>query len=66
MEEQRLIDLESKYSHQQILIEELQQTTHEQYLIIDKLEKLVKQLTDKLEGAAGNTARPTHEKPPHY
>jgi SlyX protein len=61
--EQRLIDLETKFSHQDILIEEMRQTLHEQYLTIEKLEKNVKVLTEQLKGS--EDIRP-NEKPPHY
>ncbi len=63
MSEQRLIDLETKFSHQDILIEEMRQTLHEQYLTIEKLEKNLKVLTDQLK-ATEDIRGP--EKPPHY
>jgi uncharacterized coiled-coil protein SlyX len=64
MNEQRLIDLEAKFSHQDLLIEELRQTLHEQYLTIEKLEKNLKVVTDQLKGS--EDIRTAHEKPPHY
>ena len=65
MNEQRLIDLEIKFSHQDYLIEELRQTVHEQYLVINKLEKTLKAITDRLE-LADIDIKTNHEKPPHY
>jgi SlyX protein len=64
--EQRLVDLETKFSYQDTLIEELRQTVHEQYLTIEKLEKNVKVLMNRLEGFDENNIRAGHEKPPHY
>lgn len=61
--EQRLIDLESKFSHQDLLIEQLRQTLHEQYLAIEKLEKNLKMITDQLKGSEDIRG---NEKPPHY
>jgi uncharacterized coiled-coil protein SlyX len=46
---QKLIDLESKFSFQEAIIEELRQTVHEQYLAIQKLEKKVKLITEHLD-----------------
>lgn len=65
MNEQRLIDLEAKFSFQEIVIEELRQTVHEQYLAIEKLEKNLKAITSRLKGADENI-NAAHEKPPHY
>ena len=65
MKEQRLIDLETKISFQEVLIEELRQTAHNQYLAIERIEKSLKLLTDR-RGAEGEGVDPTHQKPPHY
>lgn len=65
MNEQRLIELETKFSYQEKLIEELQQTVHAQYLVQSKLEKTLNLLVDQLKGI-GEEAHPSHEKPPHY
>lgn len=65
MNEQRLINLEVKMSFQEIQIEELLKVVNDQYLVIEKLEKSLKEVTNKLK-ADENSANPTHEKPPHY
>lgn len=65
MNEQRLVDLETKFSYQDHLIEELRQTVQAQYLTIEKLEKNMKVLMSRLE-AGENNIRGAHEKPPHY
>lgn len=67
MTEQRLIDLETKFAHQEFLIEELNQAVYEQQKTIAKMEatisSLVKRYQDILGG--GDEIRP-NEKPPHY
>lgn len=68
MNQEHLITLEMKISHQEIAIEELQQTVYEQHLTIEKLEKALKRLTDRFESVLGDTnpIGPGNEKPPHY
>ena len=67
MNDPRLIDLETKFSHHDIAIEELQQTMQAQHLAIEKLEKTLKLLTDRFKGVDKEMATaPAHEKPPHY
>lgn len=64
MNEERMIDLETKVAFQDHQIEELRQTVHEQYLAIAKLEKAVKTLTEQV--VSGQDNDPAHVKPPHY
>ncbi len=66
MNEQRLIDLEIKFSHQDVLLEKLQQTVHDQYIAIEKLEKSLKAIADRLKSATEDGSAPANEKPPHY
>lgn len=65
MSEQRLIDLETKFSYQEMQIEELKQTVHDQFLVIDRLERQVNQLIQQIKQSGESTIRP-NEKPPHY
>lgn len=65
MNDERLINLETKFSFQEALIEELQQSIHIQYLAIERLEKTVKLLTDRILNSE-NSDSIAHEKPPHY
>lgn len=65
MSEDRLTNLEIKFLYQEKLIEELQQTVHEQYLSIEQLEKTVKLLKEQLTAGA-DTRAIANEKPPHY
>ena len=67
MSEERLIDLEMKFAHQERALEELQKTVYEQHAIIESLEKKLKLLKEKFEGTlAGGGESPANEKPPHY
>lgn len=61
--EDRLIDVETKISHQEILIERLEKVVYEQQLAIDRLQSLLKDFMEK-QGAGG--IGPANEKPPHY
>lgn len=65
MNDQRLIELEIKMSYQEVQMDELQKVVNDQYLVIQKMEKTLKEITNKLK-AEENSANPTHEKPPHY
>ena len=64
MSEQRLIDLETKISFQEVLIEDLQKVVNDQYLSLEKIEKNMTFLTEKLK--ASDASLPKNEKPPHY
>ena len=63
-----LKDLEIKYSHHEVAIEELQKVVFEQHKTIEKLEKTLKRLTDRFDGvtSGANEIGPGNEKPPHY
>ncbi len=64
MSEQRLIDLETKISFQEVLIEDLQKVVNDQYLSLEKIEKNMQVLTEKLK--TSDSSLPQNEKPPHY
>jgi uncharacterized coiled-coil protein SlyX len=65
---EHLIELEVKISHQEVAIEELKQTTFEQHLRIEALEKELKRLKDRFDTFDGGQMPigPGNEKPPHY
>jgi len=66
-EENRLIDLEIKISHQDQIIEDLHQVIYQQQLTIDALEKRLTLLEKRFnENATGGLDIRGHEKPPHY
>ena len=66
MTEDKQIELEIKYSHQEIALEELQKTVWEQQVRLERLEKTVQRLTDRLNGGVDPEIGPANEKPPHY
>ena len=68
MSESRLIDLETKFLHQDSAIEVLKKAVHDQYLMIEKLEKNIKLLTDQMKriSESENPIGPAAVKPPHY
>ena len=62
-----IIDLEIKISHQDVAIEELKTALFEQHSALDKLQKDLKRLTDRLESVDGGPLiGPGNDKPPHY
>lgn len=67
MSEDRFINLETKISHQDFLLEELHQVVYKQQLTIDILEKKIIALSKRFEetGTTGIEIR-GNEKPPHY
>lgn len=62
--DQRLIDLEIKISHQESVIDALQQLVYEQQKALTRLEGRLERLTKRLEGDL--EIGPASEKPPHY
>ncbi|WP_413584268.1 SlyX family protein [Bdellovibrio sp. HCB274] len=68
MDESRIVNLEIKVSHQDVVIEELHQVIYEQQKTIDKLETLLSGLTKRLQDVLGSEDAEIrgHEKPPHY
>ena len=64
MNEQALINLETKFSHHENEIAELKKTVFEQQLIIAKFEKSLIALRDLIQPNAD--IGPGNEKPPHY
>lgn len=66
--EERLIELEQKFAHQEFAMEQMQETLHEQGLLVHELEAKLKKLTDRLSEvmSSANPVGPGDEKPPHY
>jgi SlyX protein len=66
--EQRLIELEIKISHQDFAMEELQKVVYEQQESISQLEAKLKLLAKRFDETvgAGPAVGPGNEKPPHY
>lgn len=68
MSEERIINLEIKYSHQEAFIEELNKIITDQQKAIERLEKAVLDLKRNINSLGGvDATRPLSEdKPPHY
>lgn len=65
-DEQKIIDLETKFLHQDASIEELKEVVHRQYMAIENLEKSVRFLLTRMKESSEKNLVTTHEKPPHY
>lgn len=64
MDENRLIDIETKLLHQEVMLEDLHQVLYKQQATIDFLEKKLQKMEEQFE--ASNEIRAAGEKPPHY
>ncbi len=65
--ENRLTELEIRTAEQERTIEELSDALAEQWKAIEKLQRLLKRLSDRLETVEENTRPETPvTKPPHY
>lgn len=62
--EERLINIETKISHQDVMLEELHQVLYKQQESIDILQKKLKLFEQQMN--ADSEIRPAGEKPPHY
>ena len=68
MEQDRLVELEIKISHQELAIEKLQEQVYVQDATIQSLELSLKVLKARVEALAQGegTIGPADQKPPHY
>lgn len=66
MIEDRLTDLEIKFSHQDHLVEELNKIVSNQQQLIDKLIKEIQDLKISIEGSAQSSRTLEDDVPPHY
>lgn len=62
--QERLINIEMKISHQDLIIEDLNQVVYQQQKTIDVLSKKLKLLEEQFR--ADPNIGPAGEKPPHY
>lgn len=65
MNDERLMDLEIKVSFQEKQIEDLQKLVDEQYSVIEKMEKMMKVVTETIKSNDPSILT-GHYKPPHY
>ena len=68
MIEERLVNIETKITFQEDLIEELNKTVYQQQQKLDQLEEICRALARHVQALSetGNESRPANEKPPHY
>lgn len=68
MLEERLVNIETKITFQEDLIEELNKTVYQQQKKLDRLEAVCDSLARHIEslGEARNEGMPANERPPHY
>ncbi len=68
MDEDRLIDIETKMAHQEQLLSELNEALTDQQAQIGRLESLCQSLIDRLNSLGDNagTGQVSDERPPHY
>ena len=67
MIEQRLVNIETKITFQEDLIEELNKTVYQQQQKLDRLEAVCASLARHIESlAAASEGKPANERPPHY
>ena len=65
----RLADLESRFAHTELALQDLSDVTREQWDEIDRLKRQVERLKDRIteqEQGGGGTPRLEDQKPPHY
>ena len=68
IDENRLIDIELKLTHQEDTVDALNQIVYQQQKKIDELEKLLTALVRQVKNSADNVGERNieNEKPPHY
>ena len=68
MLEERLVNIETKITFQEDLIEELNKLVYQQQKKLDRLEAVCESLVRHVESLeeARNEGMPAHERPPHY
>jgi len=66
VDDDKLIDLESKLAHQEYLLAELNDVVTSQQAQISQLETLCRSLVDRVRALAEPGSAAADEKPPHY
>jgi SlyX protein len=68
MDDERLVNIETKISYQEDLIEELNKTVYQQQQKLNRLETICASLARLIQSLAdeGDENKPANEKPPHY
>ncbi len=68
MDNQRLIDIETKLAYQEDLVQELNKTVHLQQIKLDQLDEALRSLALRYASLLeqGDSEHPMDAKPPHY
>lgn len=68
MDEQRIVEIETKLAHQELSLEELNAVVTEQNSRLARLEDLTERLLERVQSLsdAGGAASADDERPPHY
>lgn len=68
MNDDRLIDIETKLAHQEDLVNELNNVITDQQARITRLEELSRSLIDRVRSMSDgeSSGNPSDERPPHY
>ena len=68
MTEDRLVDIETKLSYQEDLVEELNKTVYQQQQKLERLQAMCEALARELRALAeaGNDGKSANKRPPHY
>lgn len=66
MSDQRLIEIETKLAHQELLIDDLNNVITKQQTTIDQLETALKALIKRSGESEARPLGPANQKPPHY
>lgn len=68
MDEQRIVEIESKLAHQELSLEELNTVVTEQSSRLTRLEDLTERLLERVQSLSdsGGAAAAGDERPPHY
>lgn len=68
MNEERIIEIETKLAHQELTVQELNDVVTDQNARISQLEDLCRALVERVKSLASNAPAATEqdERPPHY
>lgn len=68
MDEQRIVEIETKIAHQELLISDLNQVITQQQMTIVELQTGLKNFLKRYQElhGEGGTGTPENQKPPHY
>ena len=68
VDEQRIVEIESKLAHQELAVEQLNTVVTDQQSRLNRLEEVSQRLLERVSGldAADTAAEAADERPPHY